>query len=204
VSLCPDFPKDSEACRKKWISIYNGCKEDKAMNMQSGSDRSEKCQWYQLINEIISDRAHIVAHAHAHASATYPEAPKSTCASDVFTTEHKSGESSSKSPEPKRKEKIFFYRCINHMKESSKTLMDTLKASNDMKMSLLISMQQTMSQPSLAPLSELGHFSVLAKVTSSNPSHTRQLCLHIGPMPVKALPFGLGWVRPHHLTHISL
>jgi hypothetical protein len=34
------------------------------------------------------------------------------------------------------------------------------------------------------------------------PSHTRQLCLHLGPMPMEALPFGLGWVRPHHLTHI--
>jgi hypothetical protein len=78
------------------------------MNMQSGSDRSEKCRWYQLVNEFISDRAHVVAHAHAHASATYPEAPKSTCASDVFTAEHKSGESSSKSPEPKRKEEVFF------------------------------------------------------------------------------------------------
>jgi hypothetical protein len=35
-------------------------------------------------------------------------------------------------------------------------------------------------------------------------SHTRQLSLHIGPMPMEALPFGLGWVRPHHLTYISL
>jgi hypothetical protein len=24
------------------------------------------------------------------------------------------------------------------------------------------------------------------------PTHTRQLCLHNGPMPMKALPFGLG------------
>ena len=30
------------------------------------------------------------------------------------------------------------------MNENSKTLMDTLKASDDMKMSLLVSMQQTM------------------------------------------------------------
>lgn len=31
VSLCPDFTKDSEACRKKWSAIYNDYKEDKAM-----------------------------------------------------------------------------------------------------------------------------------------------------------------------------
>jgi hypothetical protein len=28
----------------------------------------------------------------------------------------------------------------------------------------------------------------------TNPSHTRQLCLHIGPMPVGAMPFQLGWI----------
>jgi hypothetical protein len=36
------------------------------------------------------------------------------------------------------------------------------------------------------------------------PNHTRQLCLHIGPKLMEALLFGLGWVRPHHLTHITL
>jgi hypothetical protein len=142
VSLCPDFPKDNEACRKKWSSIYNDYKEDKAMNMQSGSDRSEKCKWYQLVDEFMSDRAHVVAHAHA--SATNPEGPKPTSPSDAFGADHKPGMSSSKSPEPKRKEEVFFKKCINQMEQSSIRLMDSLKASDDMKMSLLISMQQTM------------------------------------------------------------
>ena len=38
----------------------------------------------------------------------------------------------------------------------------------------------------------------------NNPNHTRQLWPHIGPMHMEAVSFGLGWVRPHHLTHISL
>ena len=38
----------------------------------------------------------------------------------------------------------------------------------------------------------------------NNMNHTRQLCPHIGPMPVEAVLFGLGWVRQYHLTHISL
>jgi hypothetical protein len=38
----------------------------------------------------------------------------------------------------------------------------------------------------------------------NNPNHTRQLWPHNGPKPMEAVPFGLGWVRPHHLTHISL
>ena len=46
VSLCPDFSKDSEACRKKWSVIYNDYKEDKAMNLKSGLQRSDKCQWF--------------------------------------------------------------------------------------------------------------------------------------------------------------
>ena len=37
VSLCPDFTKDNKACRKKCSAICNDYKEDKAMNMKSGS-----------------------------------------------------------------------------------------------------------------------------------------------------------------------
>ena len=33
----------------------------------------------------------------------------------------------------------------------------------------------------------------LPKQHCNYPSHTRQLCFHIGPMPIKSLPFGLGW-----------
>ena len=144
VSLCPDFPKYSEACRKKWSSIYNEYKEDKAMNMRSGSDRSEKCQWYQLVDEFMSDRAHNVAHAHA--SAMDPDGPKSASATDTNTMEHNARESTSKSPEPKRKEEIFLERCLGRIEESSTKLMDTLKASDEMKISLLMSMQQAMQK----------------------------------------------------------
>lgn len=41
VSLCPNFTKDSEACRKRWSAIYNDYKEDKAMNLKSGSQLRE-------------------------------------------------------------------------------------------------------------------------------------------------------------------
>ena len=144
VSLCPDFTKDSEACRKKWSSIYNDYKEDKAMNMRSGSDRSEKCRWYQLVDEFMSDRVHVVSHAHA--SATNPDGVKSTIASVTTSMEHNASESTSKSPEPKRKDDIFLERYIGRIEESSKAIMDTLKASDDMKMSILMSMQQTMQK----------------------------------------------------------
>ncbi|KAG0596501.1 hypothetical protein M758_UG260600 [Ceratodon purpureus] len=51
VSMCPDFTKDSEACRKKWSAIYNHYKEGKAMKSKLGSHRSKKCRWYQLVDE---------------------------------------------------------------------------------------------------------------------------------------------------------
>ena len=44
VSVCSDFPKDNEVCHKKWSVIYNDYKKDKALNLKSGSQRSEKCR----------------------------------------------------------------------------------------------------------------------------------------------------------------
>ena len=107
--------------------------------MPSGSEHSEKCRWYQLVDEFVSDRVHVISHAHA--STTNPDGPKFASASFTNTTEHKSGESTSKSPEPKRKDDIFLERCIGRIEESSKSLMNSLKASDNMKMALLMSMQ---------------------------------------------------------------
>ena len=146
VAMCPDFTKDSEACRKKWSAIYNDYKEDKAMNGRSGSQRSEKCRWYTLVDEFMYDRANVVSHAHA--SANKPDGPKSDTMpmSDIYTTEQRSGECSSKSPEPKRKDDIFMERCLGEIRESSRALLESLKASDDMKVALLMSMQATMQQ----------------------------------------------------------
>jgi hypothetical protein len=46
----------------------------------------------------------------------------------------------------------------------------------------------------------------LPKQHYNYPSHTRQLCLHIGPMPMKALPFGLGGeaTPPHPYKPLGL
>ena len=47
------------------------------------------------------DMANVVSHAHA--SAFNPDGPVVTATSDTNTSEHRSGESTSKSPEPKLK-----------------------------------------------------------------------------------------------------
>ena len=83
----------------------------------------------------MSNRAHIVSHAHA--SATNPDGPKSTTISDTNTTAHTSRKCSSKSPEPKRKEDIFLERY---------RLLDSMKASEEMKITLLMSMQKKMEK----------------------------------------------------------
>lgn len=114
------------------------------MTLRSGSDHSEKCRWYTLVNEFMSDRAHVVTQAHA--STTNPDGPNFGTPSDTNNTDHKSGESTSKSPEPKRKDDILIEKCIGEFRESSKTLMDRLTASDDMKTSLILSMQQTMTK----------------------------------------------------------
>ena len=144
VSMCPDFLKDSEACRKKWSVIYNDYKEDKAMNLKSCSQRSEKCRWFQLVDEFMFDRANVVSHAHG--SAVGGDGVKCTGTSETNITEQRSVECTSKSLEPKRKEDIFMDRCISGIRESSKTLVESLKANEEIKMALLMSMQATMQK----------------------------------------------------------
>ena len=131
VSLCPDFTKDSEACRKKWSVIYNDYKEDTAMNFKPGSLRSKKCRWFQLVDEFMFNRAHVVTYAHG--SARKSDGLKSTETSVTNTTDQKSGESKSKSSEPKRKDDVFMERCLSEIRISSKNFTDTLKASEEVK-----------------------------------------------------------------------
>ena len=59
------------------------------MNMKSGSQRSEKCDWYQLVDEFMFDKANVVSHAHA--SAMNPHRLKFTRTLDTKTAEHRSG-----------------------------------------------------------------------------------------------------------------
>ena len=92
----------------------------------------------------MSDRTHVVSHAHA--SAMNPDGPKATSGSVLNNTDYKSDESTSKSSEPKRKDEIFLEHCLRRIEDNSNKLLDSLKASDDMKMSLLISLQQTMTK----------------------------------------------------------
>ena len=142
--MCPDFSKDSKAYRKKWVVIYNDYKEDKALNLKSGSQRSEKCHWFQLVDEFMFDRANVVSHVHANV--VDEDGVKSMTTSETNTTEQRSGESTSRSPEPKRKKDMFMEQCIGEIRESSKSLMGSLNANDDIKMALLMSMQQTMQK----------------------------------------------------------
>jgi hypothetical protein len=110
------------------------------MNLKSSPQRSEKRCWYQLVDEFMFDIAKIVSHAHANSMNA--EGLKSTITSNMNIMEQRSGESTSKSPESN--ENIFMEYCIVEIRESNKSRMETLKASDDIKMILFISMQQIM------------------------------------------------------------
>ena len=84
--------------------------------------------------------------AHAHASTVNLDGPKCKTTLEANTMEQRSGESTSKSPEPKRKDDILLRECIGEIRESNRTLMENMKASDDMKMSLLMTMQQIMQK----------------------------------------------------------
>ena len=118
------------------------------MNARSGSHRSEKCRWYTLVDEFMFDRVHVVAHAHAHSSVVNPDGLKSNTMPvvDKFTTDQRSGECSSRSPKPKRNDDIYMERYIGEVRETSRTLMESLKSSDDLKIALLMSMQATMQK----------------------------------------------------------
>ena len=88
------------------------------------------------------DKANMVSHAYA--STVNPDGLKCTATSDTNTTEQRSGENTSKSLEPKCKDDMFMEWCIGEIRETSRTLMENMKASDDMKMALLMSMQQAM------------------------------------------------------------
>lgn len=90
------------------------------------------------MDEFMYDMANVVSHAHA--SAFNPDGPAITGTSDTNTMEHRSSESPSKFPEPKRKEDIFLERCIGKMEESSKNTIKFMKASDEIKMFLFMSM----------------------------------------------------------------
>lgn len=104
VALCPDFTNDSEACRKKWSVVYNEYKEDKSLNLRSGSERSENCCWYTLVDEFMSDRAHVISYAHV--SAMNPDSPKISSITETNTMKLRNGESTTKSPELKRERRF--------------------------------------------------------------------------------------------------
>lgn len=79
VTNCPDFNKDSEACRKKWAAIYKDYKSDKAAISTSGSGRPEKCKWYVLVDQYFFDRAG----AHDHSVHESEGIPPTSTASEV-------------------------------------------------------------------------------------------------------------------------
>lgn len=83
---------------------------------------------------------------HAHASAIRPDGPKYAATSNSNTTEQRSVKRTSKSPKPKRKDDMFMECCIGKIRESGRALIKSLKASDKMKMALLMSMQQTMKK----------------------------------------------------------
>ena len=65
---------------------------------------------------------------------------------DKFTTDQRSGECSSRSPKPKRNDDIYMDRYLGEVRETSRTLMESLKSSDDLKIALLMSMQATMQK----------------------------------------------------------
>ena len=90
------------------------------------------------------DKTNVVSHAQA--SAVNPDGPKYTANSGTQITDQRSRESTSKSSVTKRKDEAFMEWCLGEIRESSRTLMESLRANDKMKMNILMSMQQIMQK----------------------------------------------------------
>lgn len=143
VSLCPDFNKDAEACRKKWGAIYKDYKYDKFHNSVSGNSRSDKCKWYVLVDEFMSERANVVSHAHG--SAYVPEDVEKT-GDSKFDLPKNPDELKDRRSEKRKKEDALLSDCLEEVRSSRKLLLDTIQATETAKLELFKSMQETMAK----------------------------------------------------------
>ena len=114
------------------------------MNIKLGSQQLKKCRWFQLVDEFMFDRAIVISCAYA--SAQNADELKATATSITNIIDQKSGEITSKSPKPKRNPDVFMQQYITEIRKSSKSLTNTLKFIEEAKMSLLISIQETIQK----------------------------------------------------------
>ncbi|MCO5603294.1 hypothetical protein L7F22_057443 [Adiantum nelumboides] len=64
ASMFADCDKDKQACKKKWARVNKQYREDKAHNAISGNDRKRSCNWYDIVDEYMHDRANVVCKSH--------------------------------------------------------------------------------------------------------------------------------------------
>ena len=64
VVACPDFNRSSNACYKKWKSLYDDYKADYTANGISGNQRSSRSKFYSLIDGYMHERANVMKHVH--------------------------------------------------------------------------------------------------------------------------------------------
>ncbi|MCO5560752.1 hypothetical protein L7F22_014372 [Adiantum nelumboides] len=63
ASLYSDCDKDEESCRKRWGRIYDSYKKDKLYLSILGNDRKISCQWFDIVDQYMSDRATVTIDA---------------------------------------------------------------------------------------------------------------------------------------------
>ena len=64
VAACPNFNRSSDACCKKWKSLYDNYKVDYTANGISSNQRSLRSKFYSLIDGYMHERANVMKHVH--------------------------------------------------------------------------------------------------------------------------------------------
>ena len=149
VDNCPDFNRNSDACRKKWKKLYDDYKSDYTVNGTSGSQRSSKYKYYSIIDSYMHDRAYVLKHVHGSATDEDPNKDLSSLlheGEDVQETMRPPEASSFEAQGKKKTDKFASQQAMSVMAEQSVKLTDAITSSEAAKLNLLQGMLATMNE----------------------------------------------------------
>ena len=147
VAACPNFNRSSDACRKKWKSLYHDYKADYIANGVSGNQRSSRFKFYSLIDDYMHERANVMKHVHGGVDDDDPNTEPQEDQEDLQESTGVCEPASTSQVQSKRKQdKMVAQQAIAVMAERFVKLTDAMRDSEAMKLTILQGMLSTMNE----------------------------------------------------------
>ena len=147
VAACSDFNWSSNACRKKWKSLYDDYKADYTANSISSNQRSSRSKFYSLIDGYMHERANVMKHVHGGLDDDDPKTEPQADQEDFHESMGVSEPAITSHCQSKRKpHKMVAQQAITLMAEQSVKLTNAIKDSEAAKLTILQGMLSTMNE----------------------------------------------------------